>query len=118
MENSLMLPVGIEEFDEIRRGNFYYIDKADKTIRDEIDNSIDNIWSVLFTTGHLTSAEKSNRNLYLLKIPNEEVREVFRCQIQEWFQRTVQKDTAELEAFWQAFASGDVQTIEDSLTRI
>lgn len=52
---------------------------------DEIDKSIDNLWSVLFATGYLTYEGESERNVYRLKIPNKEVREVFILQIQEWF---------------------------------
>ena len=60
---------------------------------DEIDNSIDNIWSVLFTTGYLTQVGMTEQGAYKLVIPNKEVREVFRFQIQEWF-----KDKTRLDA--------------------
>ena len=49
--------------------------------RDEIDNSIDNLWGVLFTMGYLTHAGISDEGIYQLVIPNKEVREVFRLQI-------------------------------------
>ena len=38
---------------------------------DEIDNSIDNLWSILFTTGYLTQQGKSERGVYRLVIPNK-----------------------------------------------
>ena len=85
---------------------------------DEIDYSIDNVWSVLFTTGYLTEDEKVGRNVFKLKIPNEEVCEVFRYQIQEWFDRNVQNDTNGLTPFWKALESGDASTIEDTLIRV
>lgn len=50
---------------------------------DEIDNSIDNMWSVLFTTGYLTQAGHDETGVYKLAIPNKEVREVFILQIHE-----------------------------------
>ncbi len=117
-----------------------FIDKADKNTRDEIerlingerieksvrleltydeiDTSIENLWSVLFTTGYLTQEGKSKSGIYQLKIPNEEIREVFRSQIQEWFRTTVLKDTDELSTFWNAFVNGDAQILEESLTRM
>ena len=49
---------------------------------DEIDNSIDNIWSVLFTTGYLTQIGMTEQGEYKLVIPNKEVREVYKLQIQ------------------------------------
>ncbi len=51
---------------------------------DEIDNSIENIWSVLFTTGYLTQDKKAEDGVFSLKIPNEEVRTVYKRQIREW----------------------------------
>ena len=115
-----------------------FVDKADKTTRDEIeqlvagraiekavrleltydeiDNSINNLWSVLFTTGYLTQEGKAERGIYKLKIPNEEVREVFKYQIQELFQDTVLKDTEELRAFWNALAGGKASEVEERLT--
>ena len=59
---------------------------------DEIDNSIDNLWSVLFTTGYLTRTGGAVNGAYRLVIPNREIREVFIIQIQEWFKQTVMKD--------------------------
>ena len=116
-----------------------FIDKADKTTRDEIerllagetieknirldltydeiDNSIDNVWSVLFTTGYLTQVGKPKRGNYTLRIPNEEVRQVFKNQISEWFKNTVQKDTEGLRPFWKAFLEGNAHDIEDILTK-
>lgn len=116
-----------------------FVNKADKTTRDEIeqlvsggvieksvrleltydeiDSSIDNLWSVLFTTGYLTQEGKSERGVYKLKIPNEEVREVFKLQIQELFNETVLKNSEELRVFWKAFEEGDAPKIEESLTR-
>ena len=54
------LPIGIENFEKLRLDDFYYIDKTG-LIRElhqeltypEIYQTIDNIWSLLFTTGYL-----------------------------------------------------------------
>lgn len=71
---------------------------------DEIENSIDNIWSVLFTTGYITKVGEvkladSESYAYKLVIPNKEVREVFVLQIQEWFKAVVANDNDYNEAF-------------------
>ena len=58
----------------------------------ELEESIENLWSVLFTTGYLTQAGEVERNVYRLVIPNREVREVFVLQIQEWFKKAVVGD--------------------------
>lgn len=117
-----------------------FIDKADKTTRDEIevlvaggsiekqvqleltydevDKSINNLWSVLFTTGYLTQAEELDYDRYRLKIPNEEVRRVFVLQIREWFQETILSNTESVSLLWKAMETGDEKTIEVILTRM
>ena len=44
---------------------------------DEIDNNIDNLWSVLFTTGYLTYTKISEGQKYNLVIPNKEIKEAY-----------------------------------------
>ena len=117
-----------------------FVDKASKTTRneierliagkviekqirldltyDEIDNSIDNLWSVLFTTGYLTHAGISDEGAYRLVIPNKEVREVFKLQIQEWFKKSIFSNTEQLQNFWKAFEEGDTDGIEKYLNRV
>ena len=89
---------------------------------DEIDNSIDNIWSVLFTTGYLTkSGEVDLPNgsvAYKLIIPNKEVREVFVLQIQEWFAQNIAGDVTVVNGLYRAFTEGDAPQIERQLTDI
>lgn len=85
---------------------------------DEIDNSIDNLWSVLFTTGYLTQTEKAKEGVYKLAIPNREVREVFILQIQEWFKETIVQDGKPMQKFCQAFLAGDADEIAKQLTMI
>lgn len=84
---------------------------------DEIDSSIDNMWSILYTTGYLTQVGTPRRNVYELKIPNEEVKDVFKYKIQEWFKNSFKSDTVSLQSFWQAFLKEDVHTIETILTK-
>ena len=117
-----------------------FIDKADKTTKneierliagetieksirmeltyDEIDNSIDNLWSILFTTGYLTQKGKSKGGIYQLLIPNREVKEVYILQIQEWFKNTVLNDTKPVKKLLKAFEDGDEKQIEKDLTKI
>lgn len=115
-----------------------FIDKADSTTRDEIeqliagsavgkrvrldltydeiDRSIDNIWSVLFTTGYLTQAGVSAEGIYKLVIPNKEIREVFVLKIQEWFKTVVDSNQASTEKINQGFLVGNSEAIQQELT--
>lgn len=82
---------------------------------DEIGNSIDNLWSVLFTTGYLTQTEKAKEGVYKPAIPNKEVQEVFILQIQEWFKETIVQDGKPMQKFCQAFLAGDAEEITKQL---
>ena len=55
------------------------------TYRD-LYKKIDNIWSILFTTGYLTQRGEADGKVYGLAIPNLEIRVIFVEQILEWFQ--------------------------------
>lgn len=85
---------------------------------DEIDNGIDNLWSVLFTTGYLTQAGMTAQGAYKLVIPNREIREVYTLQIQEWFKDAVLSNTEQLTACWSAFKAGDAEVIEKYLNNM
>ena len=85
---------------------------------DEIDNSIENLWSVLFTTGYLTQAGMTEDGAYRLVIPNREICEVFKLQIQEWFKKSIFGNTEQLTAFWKAFEEGNTDGVEMYLNRI
>lgn len=85
---------------------------------EEIDQSIENLWSVLFTTGYLTQSGRNENGAYRLIIPNREVREVFRLQINEWFKKSIFSNTERLTAFWKAFEEGDTEGVEQYLNRI
>jgi hypothetical protein len=74
--------------------------------------SVENIWSVLFTTGYLTQRGESDDEKFNLVIPNKEIRSIFVSQIAEWFQRTARQDGATLHAFCKAFQAGDVDAVE------
>lgn len=82
---------------------------------DELDRSLDNLWSVLFTTGYLTLVGKTADGLYKLKLPNKEIREVFLHKIKEWFDHDLIKKSASVEAFCRALAEGNAELVETQL---
>ena len=115
-----------------------FIDKADGNTRDEIerliggesikkkirqeltyrdlDSTIDNLWSILFTTGYLTQCGEDDNGLTKLVIPNREIRWIFVEQIQEWFEAETKKDMQKLEGFCRAFEENDTEAIEKGFT--
>ena len=81
----------------------------------ELDISVDNLWSVLFTTGYLTQRGRKSGGQWRLTVPNQEIRELFVRQIQEWFKEEARADEGKLERFCQAFYRGDASTAEELL---
>lgn len=105
-----------DEIEQLIAGN-----AVEKRIRsdltyDKIDNSIDNMWSVLFTTGYLTRLGKADNGVYKLIIPNQEIREVFVQQIREWFNQIVANNRASTDKINQRFLEGEAETIQQELT--
>lgn len=91
-----------------------------KTLRQEltcrdVEDSIDNVWSVLYSTGYLTCKERLNGKQVKLALPNREVRELFIDLVKEWFQETTLADSARIHRFCEAFPAEDVSTIQDML---
>ncbi len=82
----------------------------------ELYDSLDNLWSVLFTTGYLTRQAEVGLNTYELIIPNREIRMIFTEQILDWFQKEAREDTPALDAFCEAFRQGDPASIERQFT--
>ncbi len=59
---------------------------------DHIYDSIDNIWSVLLTTGYLTQRGNLDGKRYQLAIPNMEIRNIFTEQIMSMFKENTKRD--------------------------
>ena len=92
-----------------------------KEIRQELTykdmyRSVDNIWSVLFTTGYLTQRGKPERKQFYLAIPNMEIREIFTEQIMELFKENISKNGEKVNAFCDALKNGDAECVEKGFT--
>ncbi len=74
--------------------------------------SIENLWSVLLTTGYLTQRGKPEGDNFRLAIPNIEIRKIFTTQIMEFFKENVPKNGEMLEAFCGALENGNPQEVE------
>lgn len=90
--------------------------KQELTYRD-IDESDENLWSVLYATGYLTGRQvgQANADLFQLWIPNGEIRKLFADLVEEWFQETARADSARINRFCSAFPAGDVAAIQEML---
>lgn len=89
-----------------------------KTLRPELTyndmySSVENIWSVLFTTGYLTQADQVDEQTYKLMIPNLEIHNIFATQIMEYFEESIRKDGETLNRFCDSLMRGEEKNVED-----
>lgn len=78
----------------------------------EMYQSVENIWSLLFMTGYLTQRQRLDASHYKLAIPNLEVRVIFKTQIMEYFKEGVAKDGDTLKQLCDALKGGDAEKVE------
>ena len=90
--------------------------KQELTYRD-VDDSVENVWSVLYATGYLTGkhVEQADADIFSLWIPNGEIHKLFADLVQDWFKEMTRSDSARINRFCAAFPAGDAETIQDML---
>lgn len=88
--------------------------RQELTYRD-VEDSIDNIWSVLYSTGYLTGRGRLPGKQMKLALPNREVRELFINLVKDWFEETALADSERINRFCAAFPIGDVKAIQEML---
>lgn len=106
-----------DEVEELLSGG-----KITKRIRQEltyreIDDSIENVWSVLYSTGYLTGAhaEQADADVFRLWLPNGEIKKLFSDLAQDWFREMTRSDSARINRFCASFPAEDVSTIQEML---
>ena len=91
--------------------------KQELTYR-EGDDSIENVWSVLYATGYLTGkhVEQEDADIFRLWIPNGEIRKLFYELVEDWFREMTRSDMSRINRFCAAFPAGDTDTIQEMLS--
>ncbi len=103
------------EIETLIAGNSIHKTLNEQLTYDELDKNLENIWSLLFMTGYLTTAKRPQRNVYELIIPNKEIREIYTEQVLSWFQDQLKTTTQKQLDLYQAFSSGNAALIESIL---
>ena len=101
------------EIERLIAGESIEKDVAPELTYDEIDKSIENLWSVLFTTGYLTHKGRTESGKYRLVIPNREVRNLFVKKIREWLSDVTKNDGETLDKLCNAFVNKELEKIEE-----
>ncbi|MBQ7589462.1 MAG: AAA family ATPase, partial [Verrucomicrobia bacterium] len=77
----------------------------------DLYTTIDNIWSILFTTGYLTvDGDPEDEELNLV-IPNQGIRKIFRDQVFEWIKEGLKNNPEYLNGFCEYFVQGKAAEI-------
>ena len=75
-------------------------------------STIENLWSLLFTTGYLTQRGEPEGRQFHLAIPNKEIREIFEMKIVDLFKENVKKDGETLDRFCEALKNGETESVQ------
>ena len=105
------------EVEELIAGNTITKQLNEQLTHNEINSSVNNIWSLLYMTGYLTAAQRPSGGRYTLRIPNHEVRQIFKSQVLEWFNDKAIAEADQLTDLYAAFEKGDTETITSYLNK-
>ena len=107
-----------DEVEELLNGG-----KITKRVRQEltyrdIEDSVGNVWSVLYATGYLTGryVDQADADIFSLWIPNGEIHKLFYELVEDWFREVTRSDTERINRFCAAFPVGDMETIQEMLS--
>ena len=100
------------EIERLIAGEYVEKEISQELTYEELDDKIENLWSVLFTTGYLTQQGRTDDDRYRLAIPNKEIRNLFIKKVREWFRDASKNDGKALEEFCNAFIQKNSQKIE------
>lgn len=81
----------------------------------DLYDSIENIWSVMLSTGYLTQKGYDKEGNTILSIPNNEIKKVYIEKIQQWFKVCWNKESQYFNSLAKAFLSGDSEKAEEIL---
>ena len=94
----------------------------DNLTYDYLHSSEENLWSILYLTGYLTRSSEGNEKtdktegIISLKIPNEEIRDIFKTTVIKWFDDSAKKWSRKelFEAVW----SGECELLTQEVTKL
>lgn len=110
-----------QKFEALLSGGCITEEITDELTYDTLHSSEKNLWSLLYLTGYLTLAanqpDSCNENYVTLRIPNEEVKSIFKTAIVDWFNESMQlRDRKPLfHALWNGNAKAAADMISDIL---
>ena len=113
----------LQRADQTTRGEVERLINGETIIKDirqeltyrDVEDSVDNIWSVLYSTGYLTQRERLPGKQVTLSLPNREVKKLFIDLVKDWFREATLADSERINRFCAAFPAGNASAIQDML---
>ncbi|QTA81720.1 AAA ATPase-like domain-containing protein, nuclease domain-containing [Desulfonema limicola] len=105
-----------EEIGQLLEGNTIIKPVYDSIVMKDLETGENMIWSFLLFSGYLKTVKNMDFETWELKVPNEEVRYIYRNMIRVWFDRKVR--SASLEEMTKALQEGDIKLFEIMLRKV
>ena len=109
-----------DSFERLLAGETIEVEITDNLTYENLTDSEENLWSVLYLTGYLTKDNRQplqGKSKVFLKIPNAEIMDIFRKSVVCWFdERIAVRDRSSLfKALWNEDVSSLSELISDLL---
>ncbi len=109
-----------DSFERLLAGETIEVEITDNLTYENLTDSEENLWSVLYLTGYLTKDNRQplqGKSKVFLKIPNAEIMDIFRKSVVRWFdERMAVRDRSSLfKALWNEDVSSLSELISDLL---
>ena len=109
-----------DSFERLLAGETIEVEITDNLTYENLTDSEENLWSVLYLTGYLTKDNRQplqGKSKVFLKIPNAEIMDIFRKSVVRWFdERIAVRDRSSLfKALWNEDVSSLSGLISDLL---
>ena len=111
-----------QKLESLLSGNYIIENIQEDITYDYLHSSEENLWSILYFTGYLTRekeealTKKVPQGYCALKIPNEEVREIFETTIKRWFADSAQQ--IDRRALFSSIWNGDAEMATAEMSRL
>ncbi len=107
-ENSIVK----REIEKLMEGEVVVKEIHSELSYDNIDQSMERMWNILYWTGYLTQCGRRNEKVYKLAIPNKEIGTFFATQIMAHFKENVSKNKILLKHFYTVLEQGEAMEVQ------
>jgi len=105
-----------EEIGQLLEGKTIVKPVYDSIVMRDLEQRDELLWSFLLFSGYLKTVEKTDDETFRLRIPNQEVKMIYRELVRTWFAEKIRDN--QLEEMLNALDTGDIRLFERMLRQI